>query len=161
MAGSNQRARSGGPKRNRTPSAWPMFLIAHDELVARIEEQLRNKGLPEINWYTVLWVLARAPDERLRMHELSEAAVITRSNLTRLVDRMEKAGLVSRERVSGDRRGAYACLTPAGRDMKTEIWKVYGPAIQEHFTRHLSPQESATLHDIMLRLIGKVRGSRS
>ena len=160
MAGSNQRGSGGRPKRTRASSAWPVFLIAHDELVARIEEQLRNKDLPEISWYTVLWVLERAPEGRLRMHELSEAAVITRSNLTRLVDRMEKAGLVSRERVSGDRRGAYACLTSAGRDMKAEIWKVYGPAIQEHFTRHLSAQESATLHDIMLRLIGEVRGSR-
>ena len=161
MAGNTQRTRGSGRSRNRTPSAWPMFLIAHDELVARIEETLRDKGLPEISWYTVLWVLERAPDQRLRMHELSEAAVISRSNLTRLVDRMEKAGLVARERVSGDRRGAYARLTPAGRDMKTEVWKVYGPAIQQHFTAHLSPEENTILHDIMHRLIDTVRASRS
>lgn len=161
MAGSNPRTRKSEPKRTKAPSAWPVFLIAHDSLVAHIEDRLRESGLPELSWYTVLWVLHRAPDQRLRMHELSDAAVITRSNLTRLVDRMEKAALVSRERVNYDRRGSYACLTQAGREMKSKIWRVYGPAIQEYFTKQLSPEENAMLHDIMLRLIDGVRGPNS
>ena len=147
--GKGDRVRSA---KNRSPSAWPVFLIAHDALVELIEERLCEAGLPEIAWYTVLWVLDRAPSNRLRMHELADAAVISRPNLTRLVDRMEKAGLVMRVRDPQDRRGAFAALSPAGHDMKERIWEVYAPAIDEVFARHLSGTENAMLYDIMVRL---------
>jgi len=141
------------PAKKQTPSAWPVFLKAHDALVARIEERLGNAGLPDLGWFVVLWVLQRASDQRLRMHELAEAAVIPRSNLTRLVDKMEKDGLVRRERVAGDRRGAYACLTEKGDVMRERIWEVYAPAIDDLFLRHLSAEENDSLRKVMLRLL--------
>lgn len=141
----------------KTKSAWPAFLTAHDTLVVLIEERLRAAGLPDLNWYVVLWVLERAPEQRLRMHELADAAVIARSNLTRLVDRLEKAGLVTRERVAEDRRGAYARLTEAGADMRKRMWRVYEPAIDELFSQHLSKEENAMLRRLMLRLLQRAR----
>lgn len=142
----------------RAPSAWPAFITAHDALVVRIEERLRAAGLPDLSWYVVLWVLERAPDQRLRMHELADTAVIARSNLTRLVDKLEKEGLVARERVADDRRGAYARITERGRRMRTQMWAVYGPAIEELFLRHLTPEENALLREIMMRLLAAARG---
>ena len=139
----------------KTASAFATFLMAHDALFLRIGETLKTANQPEINWYVVLWVLKRAPNERLRMSDLAEQAVMSRSNVTRLVDRMEKAGLVRRERVSGDRRGAYTCLTPAGKKKEREIWAVYGPAVAANFTRHLSAKENDLLRRLMARLLAR------
>lgn len=97
------------------PGVRPVCLAAHDALIVQIEAKLANAGLPELSWYDALWALDRAPAKRLRMHELADAAVIARSNLTRLIDRMEKAGLVERLKVEGDRRGAHAHLTGQGK----------------------------------------------
>ncbi len=142
-------------------SAWPSFLAAHEALLAKIEARLAAAGLPELAWYDVLWSLERAPDNRLRMAELANAAIIARSNLTRLVDRLEKSGLVMRERVEGDRRGAYAVLTPDGHEMRKRMWAVYGPAIEECFGQHLTAEENAYLRQIFLRLIAAARASTS
>lgn len=145
----------------KTQSAWPAFLAAHDALVRHIEERLRAADLPDLSWYDVLWVLARVPEQRLRMHELADATVIARSNLTRLIDRMEKAGLVARERVAEDRRGAYARLTEAGADMRRRIWQVYEPAINEVFSQHLSEEENTVLRRLMLRLLRRAQAQQT
>jgi DNA-binding MarR family transcriptional regulator len=105
----------------------------------------------------VLWVLERAPQQRLRMHEPADTPVIARSNLTRLVDKLEKDGLVDRERVANDRQGAYARITESGCDMPRRMWAVYGPAIEELFLRHLTSEENAMLPEIMMRLLAPVR----
>jgi DNA-binding MarR family transcriptional regulator len=138
-------------------SAWPAFLTAHALVVGAIEERLAQAELPELAWYDVLWALERAPRGRLRMHELATATVITRSNLTRLVDRLEKASLVARERDGEDRRGAFAVLTSAGRRLRGSMWKVYGRAIEELFEGHLSPAEASALRACLLRVIEAAR----
>lgn len=138
-------------------SAWPALLTARALVVDRVERRLAEAGLPELAWYDVLWALERAPQARLRMHELASLTVVTRSNLTRLVDRLEMAGLVVRERAGEDRRGAFAVLTAAGRQMRARMWKVYGRAIEELFDRHLAPEESAALRAGLLRVIAAVR----
>src|SRR5262245_59727794 len=94
-------------------SAWPAFIRSHAVLIGRVEARLAAGGLPPLAWYDVLWALERVPRGRVRMHELADAVVITRSNLTRLVDRLEAAGLVRRDRCCADRRGAEAVLTDA------------------------------------------------
>ncbi|NJM33505.1 MAG: MarR family transcriptional regulator [Rhodomicrobium sp.] len=158
MAETNGRGTRTKAAGQKAPSAWPAFITAHDALVVRIEERLHRAGLPGLIWYVVLWVLERAPDQRLRMHELADTAVIARSNLTRLVDKMEKEGLVARERVADDRRGAYARITDKGHEMRSRMWTVYGPAIDELFLRHLTPEENSLLREIMMRLLAVARG---
>lgn len=143
------------------PSAWPALLTAHAVLVGRIEERLRAAGMPELSWYDVLWALDRASDQRLRMHELAELTVISRSNLTRLIDRLQAAGLVERDRGCSDRRGAYAVLTKAGRDKRRAMWKVYSQAIAELFDGHLSAQENAMMRNVLKRLLDAARDSGS
>ena len=138
-------------------SAWPALLTARALVIEAIEKRLTEAALPELAWYDVLWALEQAPSGRLRMHELASATVITRSNMTRLIDRLETAGLVARARDGEDRRGAFALLTPAGRAMRARMWKVYGPAIAELFDVHLSESESAALRACLLRVVAAAR----
>jgi DNA-binding MarR family transcriptional regulator len=138
-------------------SAWPALLTARALVVDAVESRLAEARLPELAWYDVLWALEQAPRRRLRMHELAARTVITRSNLTRLADRLEAAGLVVRERDGEDRRGAFAVLTAAGRQMRGRMWKVYGRAIEELFDRHLSPEEAATLRACLMRVVAAMR----
>src|SRR5262245_16656275 len=106
-------------------SVWPLFLAAHAVLVDEIEARLAAVQLPPLTWYDVLWSLEQAPVQRLRMSELARKVVLSRSNLTRLVDRLEEAGLVARERSGEDRRGAYAVLTEQGRATRRRMWPPY------------------------------------
>ncbi len=140
-----------------TPSAWPPLLKVRALVVDAVETRLRDAGLPELAWYDIHWALEQAPGGRLRMHELSALTVITRSNITRLIDRLETAGLVTRERDREDRRGAFALLTPAGRQMRNRMWKVYGEAITELFDTHMTAQERTAMRACLLRVIEAMR----
>src|SRR5262245_5665692 len=102
--------------------AWALLLAAHASLLAPIGAAFAEAGLPALAWYDVLWELEKAEDGRLRMNELAAAVVISRSNITRLADRMEDAKLLRREAVPGDRRGSYCALTDAGREMRRRMW---------------------------------------
>jgi DNA-binding MarR family transcriptional regulator len=141
-------------------SAWAALLTARALIVDEVERRLAEAGLPELAWYDALWALERAPGGRRRMHELASQMVITRSNITRLIDRLEAAGLVARERDGDDRRGAFALLTPAGRRMRAQMWKVYGAAITDLFDRHLSQAEAATVRACLLRVVEASRLTR-
>jgi DNA-binding MarR family transcriptional regulator len=146
---------------DKARSAWPAFVSAYAFLITRIEERLRVAELPELAWYDVLWALERAPRGRLRMHELAEKTVITRSNLTRLVDRLEAASLVARDRNCADRRGAFAVLTMSGRAMRRRMWTVYGPAIRELFDCHLNAVEALQMRGIFARVLQAARDGTS
>jgi DNA-binding MarR family transcriptional regulator len=113
--------------------AWRVFLNAHAAVVERIEAALAEAELPPLGWYDVLWALYRAPEQKLRMHELAPQVVLSRSGLVRLVDRVEGAGLVARERCLTDRRGAFAVLTPDGEAMLRRMLPVYEQAICDWF----------------------------
>jgi DNA-binding MarR family transcriptional regulator len=114
-------------------AAWSAFVEAHAAVTARIEERLRDDGLPPLAWYDVLWPLSRASERRLRMNDLARAVVLSRTGLVRLVDRIERAGMLRREPVPEDGRGAYAVITSVGEEALRRIWPVYGQAIRELF----------------------------
>lgn len=134
-------------------SVWPLFLTVHAVLVSRIEARLSGAGLPTLVWYDVLWALECAPDHQLRMSELAEMTVLSRSNLTRLVDRLESAGLVERTRAKADRRGAYAVVTRKGRDMRRKMWPVYSAAIKDLFADHIDNNEAPVLAAVLQRVL--------
>ena len=138
-------------------SVWPLFLTAHSVLVERIEARLAGAGLPPLAWYDVLWALERAPERRLRMSELADHVVLSRSNLTRLVDRLEEAGLVARERSPHDRRAQHIRLTRAGRALAKKAHEI--SLEMEHETlQHLSDAERAMLLELLQRVAHRGRG---
>src|SRR5687767_11984640 len=140
-----------------TRSAWPLFVTSHAAVVARIEAELAAAGLPELAWYDVLWAIERAPQQRLRLHELADELVFSRSNLTRLVDRIEDAGLVLRERAEDDRRGYYAVITQDGLALRKKMWPIYAKAIEKYFDGHLTQAENATLRSVLRRVLDAAR----
>jgi len=138
-----------------TGAAWSLFLTAHAVLVEEIERRLAEADLPTLDWYDALWALERAEGQRLRMHEFAHWMVTSRSNITRLIDRLETAGLVRRERSEEDRRGAYAVLSTEGRRMRKRMWPVYEQAIGELFEQKLSATEIRQTEAVMRKLIAR------
>lgn len=140
-------------KTRASTSAWSLFLTVHAVVVGAIGKRLADAGLPSLDWYDALWALERAPDHRLRMHEFERWMVISRSNITRLVDRLEAAGLVRRERAHDDRRSAFAVLTPEGSKMRQRMWSVYETAIDSLFHEPLSDDELRIAESIFRKLL--------
>jgi DNA-binding MarR family transcriptional regulator len=140
-------------------SVWPLFLTAHAVLVERIEARLAAAALPPLAWYDVLWALERAPERRLRMSELADHVVLSRSNLTRLVDRLEEAGVVARERSEEDRRGAYAVITAAGRELRRRMWPTYESGIRDLFDSQLGEVEARHMQTALRRMLETTRGA--
>ena len=114
-------------------AAWRALLHAHATLTGRIEHDLAEAGLPPLGWYDVLWPLHRAPGRRLRMSALASEVTISRTGLTRLVDRIEREGLLRREPAPEDRRGSYVVLTPPGSATLRRMWPVYERALERDF----------------------------
>jgi DNA-binding MarR family transcriptional regulator len=102
--------------------------------------------------YDVLVQLAEAPERRLRMAELADAVLLSRSGVTRLVDRLEVAGMVTRERFGGDGRGVVAVLTAKGVDTLRQAARTHLPGVVRHFVDHLNADELASFGEMCSRL---------
>jgi DNA-binding MarR family transcriptional regulator len=127
-------ARLGGPRIEESRLAsWRALLNAHARVIQRVERDLQAEGLPPLSWYDVLWPLYRAPGRRLRISELADQVVLSRTGMVRLLDRIEAAGLVRREPVPEDRRGTYAVVTGDGVEMLRKMWPVYARGIDALF----------------------------
>jgi DNA-binding MarR family transcriptional regulator len=126
-------------------SAWRAMLNAHASVVGCVEEALAAAGLPPLAWYDVLWAVRRAPGRQARMAELAEGLTLSRGGITKLVDRLEAAGLLRRERTEDDGRGFYAVLTDDGERMLRRMWPVYAGVLRETFVDAVSAQEAAVI----------------
>jgi DNA-binding MarR family transcriptional regulator len=134
-------------------TAWRTFLRAHAQVTRKLEAELvAEHGLP-LPSYDVLLQLAEAPDRALRMTELADRVLLSRSGLTRLVDRLEREGLVRRQGCPTDARGTLAVLTSTGLDRLREAAPTHLRGIGEHVTSRLSTDEVATLTALLGRLL--------
>ena len=141
--------------------AWARFVVAQALLFERIEGAFAATGLPELAWYDILWVLEGAERGRLRMHDLARQAVVSRSNVTRLTDRMEKAGLVARADCPEDGRGTVCELTAKGRALRAKMWPVYRRQIDGLFGSHLSTREAELIATAFERIIDSTNERKS
>lgn len=117
-------------------ATWEAFLRAHHRVVRRLDDELKAAhGLP-LEWYDVLVQLSNAGG-RLKMSELADAVLITAPNCTRLVDRMEAAGLVAREISADDKRARFASLTATGHQALSDAAPTHLAGIEHHFGRWL------------------------
>jgi len=143
---------------HRVPSpyleAWRALSRAHATVIARIEGRLLEAGSVPLTSYDVLLELSAAPDHSLRMAELAERVVLSRSGLTRLVERLEREGYVRREATAEDRRGTQAVLTAKGLSALKEAWPVYADGINAHFAAFLTEEEAAVLAKALERVAG-------
>jgi DNA-binding MarR family transcriptional regulator len=134
--------------------AWRGLLEVHSATIARLDAELeREQGMP-LSSYEVLLHLNDAPDHSLRMGELAERLFLSRSGLTRLIDRLVKAGLVERTTCESDRRGSYAQLTTAGRERFAAARPTHLRGVREHFLSKLSGTELEQLARTWARVSG-------
>ncbi len=141
---------------NRKPSrqtrrAWIALHRAHRLLLERVESALKRAGLPPLDWYDVLLELER-DGEGLRQYQLGERVLLSKHNLSRLIDRLEQNGLVRREACAEDGRGNLIRITAAGEETLARMWPVYGAAIEATFGARLAGDEAVELS----RVLGKV-----
>ncbi len=129
--------------------AWAAFLDAQAALLRQLESELIEKEDMTLAEFDVLIQLGVAPDRRLRMTELSERVRLSRSGLTRLVDRLVQEGLVKRARCASDRRGTFATLTAAGGARLRHARPVHLQGIREHFGKRLSAAQLSALAEAL------------
>lgn len=134
--------------------AWSAFLRGHARTVRDMSEDLEEGGGMPLTHYDVLRQLALAPDERLRMADLADRVMLSRPGLTGVVTRLEKQGLLERERVSDDGRGLYAVLTPSGRARLLAAHPTHVASIRQRFAKRYSADELRVLADLLGRLTG-------
>ncbi len=134
-------------------AAWRNFLKVHATVIDRIDHDLLADERLPLSSYDVLIELYEAPERRLRMHELAERVVLSRSGLTRLVDRLEAEGLLTRDRCGTDRRGAYAVITGQGIAALRRTWPIYAQGISQCFAQWLTPEEAEVLESAFGRIL--------
>jgi DNA-binding MarR family transcriptional regulator len=144
-----------GPHRD----AWLAVARTHAAITGRLQEALTAAGLPPLPWFDVLATLSEAPEQRLKMGELAEALVITRGGLTKLVDRLIKAGLLERTFCETDRRVSYATLLPAGLELLEEMRPVVSGELEATFAANLSEREAEELTATLGRVQGGACGT--
>ncbi|MDT4937154.1 MAG: hypothetical protein QOG80_825 [Pseudonocardiales bacterium] len=133
---------------------WRAFLRAHAGVTRQLERELAaDAGLP-LTWYDVLLQLAEAPERRLRMAELADRVLLSRSGLTRLVDRLQAEGMVCREPSPDDARGTYTVLTTGGLAVLRRAAPVHLAGVQRHWLAHFTDDELNQLR----ALLGRVEG---
>jgi DNA-binding MarR family transcriptional regulator len=129
----------------RELGAWRGLLRVHAFLVKALDAELEQAHRLQLTSYEVLLYLDGEPDGRMRMCDLAESVLLSRSGLTRLIDRLEREGLVARHSCQQDARGAYAGLTEAGRAKLASVRPTHLAGVRAHFLAHFSDDEMARL----------------
>ncbi len=132
--------------------AWRAFLRAHARLTRELERELQAEQSMALADYDVLVQLAVADEDRLRMSELADRILLSRSGITRLVDRLEAAGLVERVTCESDRRGQWAQLTDAGRRRLRSASPIHLRGVAEHFFDRIPADELEQLRATLERV---------
>ena len=125
--------------------AWRGLLVAHSRLVPAVEADLRAAGQVPLSWSDVLLELNAAPNRRLRMSELGQRAVLSRTRVSRVVDELVAAGLAELQPDENDGRSSFAILTARGKNALRRAWPVYREAIHRHLGAHLTAEQCREL----------------
>jgi DNA-binding MarR family transcriptional regulator len=142
----------GAPADSEAHQVWRQYLRGHAAVARALEAELLVEQRLSLAAYDVLAQLGEAPQRRLRMTELAEAVLLSRSGVTRMVDRLERLGLVSRGRVVGDGRGIAATLTEQGLDQLRRASVTHVAAVRRYFVGRLHESDLRELRRISQRL---------
>lgn len=134
-------------------ATWQAFLQTHNVVLCKLAREMQELQDLPLTWYDVLTNLNDDPRGGLRLQDLAQAIVLSQSGLTRLLDRMEKAGLVERKPCPYDRRGTYAIITPEGKTVLKRAAPVHLQRIEAHFMQYLDDDEVEALHNIFLKIL--------
>ena len=138
--------------------AWREYLRASRMLEAVLDNDLQVHG-PQLSEYAIISALSDAPGLRLRMSEIAEAVVQSRSRLTHTAGRLEKRGWVQREACLGDRRGVELVLTDAGRAEIARMEPTHVASVRNNLVSHLSREEFLALGRSMAAVSRGIEGT--
>jgi DNA-binding MarR family transcriptional regulator len=128
---------------------WRAFLTAHARITRRLDDELRAEHDISLAEYDALLTIADAPGRRIRMRQLADRVILSKSGVTRLIDRLVLDGLVERDACLTDARGAEAVLTPAGLDRLRRASRTHLRGIAQHFLATLDDADLATIERSM------------
>ena len=143
---------SGKPPSPPAVTAWARLVRAGTAVQAAVEADLKAAGHPPLAWYDVLLELSRR-EEGFRPFELERELLFAQYNLSRLLDRMEDAGLIARRPAPGDGRGNVVVITEGGRALQKKMWPAYRAAIAHHVGDKLTDDDAAKLGVLLGKLL--------
>lgn len=132
---------------------WAALMQGQAMIAGAVSDRLEDEAGIPLAWHEVLARLAEAPDGRLRMQELADSMWLSKSGLTRLCDRIEEAGYLSRASCPTDRRGTFAVITDLGRAKVKETAPIFARASEDLFLKHLSGVEREALRSALKKVI--------
>jgi DNA-binding MarR family transcriptional regulator len=135
--------------------AWGTLLRVHAALVPAIDREVHAETNLPLSWYDVLLELTAAPEGRLRMSDLADRVVLSRTRVSRLVDELVVKGLVRKEEHPHDKRSAFAVVTPAGAAEFRNAAPVYLRAIETRFAHELTNEELRVIRDLLERVLAR------
>ena len=138
---------------NDAATAWVRLVRVSQSLLSAVESDLKSNGFPPLSWYDALLELRRAGTNGLRPFELQDAMLLAQYNISRLTDRLCKAGYVERKPCEEDGRGQILIATPKGEKLLRDMWPVYRLAIRTHFADNLGDKHANILGKILGELI--------
>jgi len=142
-----------GPFSAAELAAWRGLLQVNAQVTQALDAQMRDAHGFSVSSYEVLMFLAGAPGRRLRMSEIADRVLLSRSGLTRLVDRLVELGYVTRCAVEADGRGSYAELTDAGLHKFQAAQRTHREGVRAFFLDRLSVTDAVVLGDIWTRFV--------
>ncbi|MEW9531393.1 MarR family winged helix-turn-helix transcriptional regulator [Microbispora sp. NPDC049125] len=145
------------PQEQRT---WRAHLSAHRLLFYQLDRELQETGL-SLNDYEILVNLSESPEHRMRMSELADSMIQSRSRLSHQISRMEAAGLVSREDCEDDRRGTFAVLTAHGWETIQRVAPGHVAAVRRHFIELMTPAQVTALEEVYAPIVDHLLAIRS
>lgn len=134
---------------------WIDLARSHSMILRKVEAALKSEGLPNLSWYDVLLEVERGGPEGLRPFELEERMLLPQYSVSRLVERIGKAGFIEIKPFSQDGRGKRILITMAGQKVRRDMWKVYGPALEKIIGKNLTKKEIQDAHTILGKLSGR------
>lgn len=134
-------------------AAFPVFLKSCALMVDRLDRELQERVGIQLTWYEVLAQLSSSPDGRMPMKQLAESVSLSKSGITRLVDRMERSGLVQRHSCHNDGRVCFAGLTRRGLSVLQFARPVAAEGVEEYFARHVTEEEARVMAGALKRVL--------
>ena len=131
---------------------WARLTRVQHKIFSTIEAALKKADLPPLSWYDVLLELNRTPDVGLRPFELEARLLLPQYGLSRLLDKMETAGLIEKRPYEGDGRGQTVLITEHGQTMRARMWPVYAQAIHETVASNLTVKDAEQLSALLRKL---------
>lgn len=135
-----------------TIAAWTSLISVSGALLERIEDILKSADLPPLSWYDALLEIEKAGPAGLRPYELKERLLLPQYSTSRLLARVEKAGLIARQACEDDGRGQVVVLTEAGHATRQRMWPIYADQLTRLIEDRLPPEERQQLADLLGKL---------